>query len=69
MKHFAAAAIAACLAMLFTSGIVALATAAPEPDPADLQIEAVREVETALLAYVDTRIEAQLQKVRTQVLR
>jgi hypothetical protein len=67
MKHLAAAVFAACIAMLVTSGLVAFATAAPEPAPAPIEVESVREVETALLAQLDTRIEAQLAQVRTRL--
>ena len=62
MKHTLYAVVAATLAMFATSGIVALATAAPEPEP-ELQA-----VEAELVEHLDSLIAAQLAKVKQRVL-
>lgn len=64
MKNALYAAVAACLAMLATSGIVALATAAPS-QPA--QGKPTR-VEAELVAELDLAIARQLDAVKRRIL-
>ncbi len=62
MKNTLYAVVAACLAMLATSGIVALATAAPAPHaPSPAAVEA------ALVADLDRAIEAQLYQLKADL--
>ncbi len=65
MKNTLYAVVAACLAMLSTSGIVALATAAPGPVPA--AIETPTHAERELVAHLDLVIEAQLGRIKHQI--
>ncbi len=68
MKHILSAIIAACTAMLITSGIVAWATAAPEPGqvlPAAIPLPAALEDETS--AHLDSVIALQLSQVRARL--
>ena len=70
MKHTLYAIIAACLAMLATSGIVALATAAPAPTP----LEAVEpaavspEAEAQLVAHLDGVIAQRLRDIKHRMI-
>jgi hypothetical protein len=59
MKHTVSAIIAACTAMLLTSGVVAWATAAPEP------AETAVALETS--AHLDSVITAQLSQVKRRL--
>ena len=61
MKNTLYAIIAACLAMLSTSGIVALATAAPAPQP-QLQV-----AEEELVAHLDDVIASQLAGIKYSI--
>lgn len=62
MKNIAAAAVAACMAMLATSGIVAFATAAPSRTNAQLA-----SAEAELQATLDHAIAAQLARVKANL--
>lgn len=64
MKRSIYAAIAGCLAMLATTGVVALATAAPGQPSQPLQNRA----EAELTAGLDQAIERQLYEVKTRLL-
>ncbi len=61
MKNTLYAVVAACLAMMATSGIVALATAAPAPPP---KPEPPTAAERLLVAHLDVVIEAQLGRIK-----
>ena len=63
MRNTLYAVIAACCAMFATSGLVALATAAPPPAP---QVETV-DAERELVALLDARIEAQLAQLKAKL--
>ena len=63
MKNTLYAAVAACLAMLATSGIVASATAAPS-DPAP---DSLQRAEAELTAQLDLAIARQLRAVKQRV--
>lgn len=63
MKNTLYAVIAACLAMLATSGIVALATAAPVPAVSVGSTDADAE----LIAHLDGLIEAQLGQIKQRL--
>jgi hypothetical protein len=66
MKHTIYAVVAACLAMLVTSGIVAFATAAPAE--ADYQPEPMYiEEDPGLGAHLDAVIAAQLSDVKQRL--
>ena len=64
MKNTLYAVVAACLAMLATSGIVALATAAPSLPPAPTTA-----AEQELVTHLDRVIEAQLGRIKYRLQR
>ena len=61
MKNTIYAAVAATVAMFATSGIVALATAAPSASPAQLELE---QAHAELVEHLDAKISAQLALLR-----
>ena len=62
MKNTLYAVVAACLAMFATSGIVAMATAAPAP-----AAPTPAEVDAALVADLDQAIAAQLHQIQNDL--
>lgn len=62
MRHTIYALLTACLAMFATSGVVALATAAPEPTR-----KAMSPAEAQLVAQLDTVIQHQLDDIKTKL--
>jgi hypothetical protein len=71
MKHMLYAVVAACLAMLVTSGIVAFATAAPTEEapivPRALPEPMQFDVDPAVAAHLDAVIAAQLADVKQRL--
>lgn len=65
MKNTLYAVVAACTAMLATSGIVALATAAPPPRPV-LTAELV-DTDAELIAHLDGLIQIQLGQIKQRL--
>jgi len=65
MKNTLYAVVAACLAMLATSGIVALATAAPAPAPA-IAVGSV-DADAELVAHLDSMIHSQLGQIKLRL--
>lgn len=63
MRNTIYAIIAASLAMLATSGIVALATAAPAPRAAPLALVAVADVQDEVDDYISEFIDREYQKI------
>ena len=61
MKHTLYAVLAASIAMLATSGIVALATAAPSSEPEEMVFTADETADAEFEAYLSDLIEAQYQ--------
>jgi hypothetical protein len=62
MKNTVYAAVAASLAMFATSGIIALATAAPAPPATNIE-----QAEAELVRNLDSAIEARLEKIKSEL--
>lgn len=67
MKLSLYAVIAACFAMMSTSGLLALATAAPAPQGSTTAVTSGNDVEGELEAYLDVVLQRQLDAIKASV--